>query len=83
MNKDRQTKPEGRRDAARDQRKHDGLDTIEKADNRTERLNPHRGSATTDPVQDMLDTGESNAHYKDDANRVTPTVGPPDQTERT
>ena len=59
----------------------DRLDTIEKADNRTESLDPERASATTDPVEDMLEAGESNADYEDEAHRVAPTLGPPDQTD--
>lgn len=80
MSNDRQAKPGSQTDAPANERKRDRLGTIEAADNRTARLDPHRGSATTDPIEDMLDSGESNADYKKDANRVTPTLGPPDQT---
>ncbi|MCX7513104.1 hypothetical protein [Frateuria sp. STR12] len=79
MNKHPQAKP-GPRDATGSQGRHDRLDAIEQADNRTEHLNPGRGSVSTDPVEDMLEAAESNADYKDEANRVTPVQGPPDQS---
>ena len=75
MNKDQQAKPD-KRNAAGDNDKPHRLDTIEEADNRTERLDPERASATTDPVEDMLEAGESNADYKDEADRAAPTLGP-------
>jgi hypothetical protein len=80
MNKEQRTKPEHQR-ATGNKDRHDRLDTIEEADNRTERLDPERGSGTTDPVQDMLDTGESNADYRDEADRATPILGPSDQAD--
>jgi hypothetical protein len=80
MNKDQQATPD-QRDTAGNAEAHDRLDTIEQADNRTERLDPGRASASTDPVEDMLESGESNADYKDEAHRVAPTLGPSDQTD--
>jgi len=80
MNKDPQARPQ-KRDVTGKQGPPGRLDTIEQADNRTERLDPERGSMATDPVEDMLDAGESNADYKDEANHVTPTLGPSDQTD--
>ncbi|SEJ07348.1 hypothetical protein [Frateuria terrea] len=77
MNKEQQAKP-GKRNASGKHDKPDRLDTIEEADNRTERLDPERASATTDPVQDMLEAGETNADYRDEANRRAPTLGPSD-----
>ena len=77
MNRHPQAKPD-QRDVVDGDDSNDRLDTIEKADNRTESLDPERASATTDPVEDMLDAGESNADYEDEARRVSPTLGPPD-----
>lgn len=77
MNKEQQAKP-GKRNASGNHDKPDRLATIEEADNRTERLDPERASATTDPVQDMLEAGETNADSRDEANRTAPTLGPSD-----
>jgi hypothetical protein len=54
------------------------LDTIELADDHTEQMNPHRGSSddALDSVGEMLEGRESNAHYRREARRVTPTIGP-------
>ena len=79
MNSHPQAKPDQR--DANGKGSNDRLDTIEKADDRTESLDPERASATTDPVEDMLEAGESNADYEDEAHRVAPTLGPPDQTD--
>jgi hypothetical protein len=80
MNKHPQTTSDPR-DATAGKDGRDRLDTIEEADNRTERLDPERASATTDPVQDMLEAGESDADYEDEARRVTPTLGPSDAND--
>lgn len=81
MSKDQRAKQEGRRGPVGQEGRRDRLDTIEVADDHTEHLNPHRGGVATDPIEDMLDEGESNAAYKDEADRVTPTLGPVDQSE--
>lgn len=76
MSKDKQARPVAiRRDG-----KPDRFDMIEAADDMTERLNPHRSGAASDPMEDLLDGNESNADYKDEANQVTPTLGPSDET---
>jgi hypothetical protein len=80
MNKHPHTTPD-RSDDTRGKDRRDRLDSIEEADNRTERLDPERASATTDPIEDMLDADESNADYKDEAHRVSPTLGPSDTTD--
>jgi hypothetical protein len=58
------------------------LDTIEWADDRTQALDPHRGGLDEDPIGELLDGGESNAHYREDARHVTPTLGPEDDRDR-
>lgn len=78
MSRNPQAKP-GPRDAAANVDKPDRLDGIEAADNRTEHLDPERAGASTDPVEDLLDAGESDADYEDEAHRAASTLGPPDQ----
>jgi len=64
--------------APRDAMKRERLDTIEMADDLSEEMNPHRGGSEedTDSVGEMLEGHESNAHYRREARRVTPTIGP-------
>jgi hypothetical protein len=80
MNKDPQAKPDPR-DAVAGQGKPDRLDSIEAADDRTGRLDPGRAGTTSDPVEDMLDAGQSNAEYEEEARRVAPVPGPSDQAD--
>jgi hypothetical protein len=54
----------------------DRLDAIEWADDRTRALDPRRGGVDRDPVEDLLDGTESNADYRREAARVTPTLDP-------
>jgi hypothetical protein len=54
------------------------LDTLEWADDRTAALDPHRGSVDRDPMDDLLEGRRADADYREDANRVTPTLGPDD-----
>lgn len=56
----------------------DRLDTIERADDRTEAFDPHRGGLDEDPIEDLLDGEESDAAYREEARHVTPTLGPTD-----
>jgi hypothetical protein len=59
-------------------RQRDRLDAIELADDRTEGLNPHRGTSATDPsgeLGDVLSGHASNADYVSEAIRETPTLG--------
>jgi hypothetical protein len=78
MNPHQPAKPDRDQTAGKDERER--FDTIEEADNRTERLDPERADASSDPIDDLLEMGESNADYEDEARRATPTLGPADQT---
>lgn len=63
--------------APRETMKRKRLDTIELADDLTEPMNPqHAADDVDDGVGEMLEGRESNAHYRHEANRVTPTLGP-------
>lgn len=55
--------------------RHDRLDTIEWADDRTRALDPHHG-LDEEPIEDLLDGGESDAAYREEARQVTPTIDP-------
>ena len=57
------------------------LDTIERADDRTAALDPNRGGVDQDPIDDLLEGRQADADYREEANRVTPTLGPEDPTE--
>ncbi|HET6807327.1 MAG TPA: hypothetical protein VFH59_17975 [Frateuria sp.] len=52
------------------------LDTIEWADDRTRSLDPQRGGLDEDPIDDLLEGGETDAAYRAEARRATPTPGP-------
>jgi hypothetical protein len=56
--------------------RHDRLDTIEWADDRTRALDPHHGGLDEEPIEDLLEGGETDASYREEAKRVTPTVDP-------
>jgi hypothetical protein len=60
----------------------DRLDTIEWADDRTAALDPHRGGLNGDPMEELLEGRESDADYRKEARRVTPTPGPASEDER-
>ena len=64
--------------------RHDRLDTIEWADDRTRALDPHHGGIDEDPIEDLLDGDETDASYRAEATRVTPTLDPEseDDSER-
>jgi hypothetical protein len=57
------------------------LDTIERADDRTAALDPNRGGVDQDPIDDLLEGRQADADYREEANRVTPTLGPEDPAE--
>ncbi|HEV2621331.1 MAG TPA: hypothetical protein VGU65_04475 [Frateuria sp.] len=57
------------------------LDTLEWADDRTAALDPNRGGVEQDPIDDLLGGRQANADYREEANRVTPTLGPEDPAE--
>lgn len=59
----------------------DRLDTLEWADDRTAALDPNRGGVGQDPVDDLLEGRQTDADYHEEANRVTPTLGPEDPAE--
>lgn len=52
------------------------LDTIEWADDRTRSLDPHQGGMDEEPIEDLLDGGETDAAYRSDARHATPTLDP-------
>lgn len=60
--------------------KRERLDTIEWADDRTQALDP-QGGFGDDPIDDLLDGAESDATYREEARRVTPTLGPASDSE--
>jgi hypothetical protein len=55
--------------------RHDRLDTVEWADDRTRALDPHAGMDEA-PIEDLMDGGETNASYRAEARRATPTLDP-------
>lgn len=56
--------------------RHDRLDTIEWADERTRALDPHHGGLDEEPIEDLLEGGETDASYRAEARHVTPTIDP-------
>lgn len=61
--------------------RHDRLDTIEWADDRTRALDPHHGGLDEDPIDDLLEGGETNASYRAEAKQATPTLDPENEGE--
>ncbi|MGN2254608.1 hypothetical protein ACFWZ4_14610 [Frateuria sp. GZRe12] len=53
----------------------DRLDTIEWADDRTRALDRHAGMEET-PIEDLMDGGETDADYRAEARKATPTLDP-------
>ena len=80
--KERSATRPGEQQAPHEAMKRDRLDTIELADDLTEQWNPQRGGADddTDSVGEMLEGRESNAEYRHEADRVTPTIGPDEES---
>lgn len=74
-------------DAPRERSGHAGelrrnrLDTLEWADDRTAALDPNRGGVEQDPIDDLLEGRQPDTDYREEANRVTPTLGPEDPAE--
>jgi hypothetical protein len=65
--------------ARREKLLHDRLEAIERADDRTAAFDPHRAGLGEDAMEDLLDGEESNAAYREEAKRVTPTLGPSEE----
>jgi hypothetical protein len=59
----------------------DRLDTLEWADDRTADFDPDRGGVDQDPIDDLLEGRQADADYRDEARRVTPTLGPEDPAD--
>jgi hypothetical protein len=57
------------------------LDTIEWADDRTRALDRHHGGLDEDPIDDLLDGGETDASYRAEARQATPTLDPESEDE--
>ncbi|UGB38736.1 hypothetical protein [Frateuria soli] len=54
----------------------DRLETIEWADDRTRALDPRHGGLDEEPIEDLLEGGETDASYGKEARQVTPTIDP-------
>ena len=60
--------------------RHDRLDTIEWADDRTRALDAHHG-LDEEPIEDLLEGGETDASYRAEARQATPTLDPEGEDE--